>query len=169
MARYSADTGYNKMNYMKKILLITVFISAAAVFNNASAQIRFGININIGSQPDWGPVGYDRADYYYMPDIQTYYYVPTRKFIYLSGGNWVFSYNLPPAYRNYNLYTGYKVVVNEPRAYQNYRSHRVQYSRYRNDRSQVIIRNSHEPKYQRNNHYNGNRNGNRNDNRNRKH
>ncbi|MFZ1261937.1 MAG: hypothetical protein WAT34_00390, partial [Chitinophagaceae bacterium] len=96
---------------MKKILLITVFISAAAVFNNASAQIRFGININIGSQPDWGPVGYDRADYYYMPDIQTYYYVPTRKFIYLSGGHWVFSYNLPPAYRNYNLYTGYKVVV----------------------------------------------------------
>ena len=145
---------------MKKIILLAAITFTAAVFTNTSAQVRLNVNINIDSQPDWGPVGYDHADYYYMPDIQTYYYVPTRKFIYLSGGNWLFSYNLPSRYRNYDLYTGYKVVVNEPRAYRHYQTHREQYSRYKGNRSQVIIRNSHEEKYKRNGHDNGNHNGN---------
>lgn len=151
---------------MKKIILCAAIIISAAALNNTSAQVR--LNVNIGSQPDWGPVGYDHADYYYIPDIQTYYYVPTRKFIYLSADRWVFSYNLPNAYRNYDLYTGYKVVVNEPRAYKNYQTHRTQYSRYKGNRSQVIIRNSQEPKYK-NRHDNGKHNGNKKSKNNRRH
>lgn len=42
--------------------------------NNAKAQVS--LNINIGSQPVWGPTGYDHVDYYYFPDIDAYYYVP---------------------------------------------------------------------------------------------
>jgi len=145
---------------MKKMILSTAIILMAAAFNNTSAQVRLNVNVNIGAQPDWGPVGYDHADYYYMPDIQTYYYVPTRKFIYLSGGNWIFSYNLPRAYSSYDLYTGYKVVVNEPKAYKYYKKHQVQYSGYKGNHSQVIIKNSKEPKYKRNGHDNGNHYGN---------
>ena len=144
---------------MKKFILGAAIIFCAAAFNNTSAQIRFNVNVNIGSQPDWGPVGYDRAEYYYMPDIQTYYYVPTRKFIYLSGGNWIFSNNLPSAYSNYDLNTGYKVVINQPNAYRNYQTHRTQYSWYKGNHNQVIIRNSPDPKYKRNGHDNGQHNG----------
>lgn len=149
---------------MKKLVLgISFFVSLFAI-RQASAQVRVNVNINIGSQPNWGPVGYDYVEYYYLPDIETYYYVPTRQFIYLSGRNWVFSYGLPPVYRAYNLYSGYKVVINQPRAYQYFHTHKVKYVGYKGNRGQVIIKNSNDPKYKAHKvkssgHGNGNGNG----------
>src|SRR5882672_12074070 len=130
---------------MKKMIICGLLFFSALAFNETKAQVR--VNINIGSQPVWGPVGYDYVEYYYLPDIESYYYVPRHQFVYLSGGNWVFSSSLPPAYRNYDLYSGYKVVVNEPRAYRNFRYDREKYSGYRGNRSQVIIRNSDDRRY----------------------
>ena len=133
---------------MKKIILGGIFLIAAASFKQADAQVRLNVNVNIGSQPVWGPVGYNYVQYYYLPDIESYYYVPRRQFVYLSGGRWIFSTSLPPAYRGYDLYSGYKVVINEPRAYQYYNTHRVKYVGYKGNRNnQIIIRNSKEPKY----------------------
>ena len=40
---------------------------------NGSANFNFTI---------WGPGGYDHVDYYYMPDIDAFYKVPTRQFYY---------------------------------------------------------------------------------------
>lgn len=128
------------------ILALSIFLSVAA-FTNAKAQVGVNVNINIGAQPVWGPVGYDYVDYYYLPDIETYYYVPTHQFIYLSGGRWVFAYSLPSAYRGYDLYNGYKVVINQPRAYQYYSTDKVRYGKYRGNHSQTIIRSSNNPKY----------------------
>jgi hypothetical protein len=131
---------------MKKILLIiTVMMGSLAYSGEAKSQIS--IHVNIGSQPVWGPVGYDYAEYYYLPDIESYYYVPRHQFVYLSNGRWIFSSSLPPRYRNYDLYSGYKVVMNEPSPYLHFNEHRSRYSNYRGNRSQVIIRNSNEPKY----------------------
>ena len=133
---------------MKKILVCLVFITCAtATFKKADAQIRFNLNVNIGSQPTWGPVGYDHVDYYYLPDIEAYYYVPRHQFIYMSGGRWVFSSSLPPQYRNYDLYSGYKVVMNEPRPYMHFDRDRDRYSRYRGNHSQANIQNSDDRKY----------------------
>ena len=132
---------------MKKLIVGAVMLLSVAAFQNAEAQVRVNVNVNIGSQPVWGPVGYDYVDYYYLPDIEAYYYVPTRQFIYLSGGNWVFAYGLPPAYRTYNLYSGYKVVVNRPKAYLYHNTYKVKYQGFRGNRSQAIIRNSSNPKY----------------------
>jgi len=130
---------------MKKLILCIIIFFSTAIFKNANAQVS--VNINIGSQPVWGPVGYDYAEYYYMPDMDMYYYVPRHQFVYLSNGNWVFSASLPARYRNYDLNNTYKVVINEPRAYLHYNVDRVRYSRYRGNHNQVIIRNSNEPKY----------------------
>lgn len=105
-----------------------------------SATAQVSVSVNIGAQPMWGPVGYDRVDYYYLPDVEAYYYVPRRQFIYLDAGRWIFAANLPGRYRGYDLYRGYKVVVNEPRPYDHYYSHRDRYARYRGwrDRQQCI-------------------------------
>ena len=132
---------------MKKIFVCLALFIGIAVFKNADAQVRLHVNVNIGSQPVWGPVGYDYAEYYYLPDVECYYYVPTRQFVYLSNGRWIFSYSLPVRYRNYDLYSGYKVVVNEPRAYLHFNSDRIKYERYRGNHSEGIIRNSNDPKY----------------------
>jgi hypothetical protein len=133
---------------MKKILVgLAFFTCVTTIMNKADAQVRFNVRFNIGSQPVWGPVGYDRVEYYYLPDIETYYYVPRHQFIYLSGDRWVFSSNLPPRYRDYDLYSGYKVVMNEPRPYMHFERDRDKYSRYRGDHSQQIIARSDDRKY----------------------
>jgi len=75
------------------------------------------VGVNVNTQPQWGPAGYDYAEYYYMPDMDVYYSVPQRQFIYLQGRNWLFSASLPAQYRDYDLYSCYKVVLNEPRPY----------------------------------------------------
>ena len=131
---------------MKKFILILTLIAGTAIYKSAEAQVS--VNINIGAQPVWGPVGYDYAEYYYLPDIECYYYVPRRQFIYMSNGRWEFSYSLPYRYRNYDLYRGYKVVMNEPRPYMHYRNDRVTYAGYRGyNRRQEVIRNSNDPRY----------------------
>ncbi len=130
---------------MKKMILCGALFLSALIFNDAKSQVS--VNVNIGSQPAWGPVGYDYVEYYYLPDVEAYYYVPKRQFIYLAGDVWVHSHSLPPAYRNYNLYNGYKVVLNEPRPYSYFKTHRQKFAQYKGNHTQVVIRNSDQPKY----------------------
>lgn len=133
---------------MKRLLcvLATTCILFLSQYSISKGQVN--VNVNIGAQPLWGPVGYDVAEYYYLPDLQMYYYVPSHQFIYLSNGNWVFVNSLPARYRGYNLYSGYKVVINEPKPYLHFDNHRVVYGKYKGWKGkQVVIRDSREPKY----------------------
>jgi len=133
---------------MKKILLLSGFILGSILFQEASAQLRISIRANIGSQPVWGPSGYDRAEYYYLPDIDVFYNVSRRQYVYEQRGRWVFSYNLPRQYRNYDLYSGYKVVVvNDSRPYRNAGMYRTKYASYKNNHNQESIRNSKDSRY----------------------
>jgi hypothetical protein len=94
---------------------------------SAPAQVA----VNIGSPPSWGPVGYaNDVQYYYLPDIESYYDLRSHQFIYLNEGGWVRSGRLPKQYRNYNLYSGYKVVLVDyrgPNPYAFYKTDRVKY------------------------------------------
>jgi hypothetical protein len=132
---------------MKKLLLAVTFIMSGFVFQTAEAQLRISVNANIGSQPVWGPSGYDYAEYYYLPDIDVFYNIPKRQYIYMERNRWVFSTNLPMRYRNFDLYSGYKVVVNDRKPYQNAQMYRTKYAPYKNRHDQQVIRNSHETKY----------------------
>lgn len=119
----------------KKLLAVAILIAGSLTFQSLQAQVRVNLNINVGQQPPWRLSGYDYVEYYYLPDIECYYYVPSRQFIYLSNGRWVFSASLPYRYRNYNLYSGYKVVVNRPNAYRYYDEDHRRYDRsyYKHD------------------------------------
>lgn len=130
---------------MKKLLINSALMfSLLLTFCKANAQI----NINIGLQPVWGPVGYDYVEYYYLPEYELYYDVPHRRYIYLNGGNWVFMPTLPQRFRSINFYSTYKVVVNEPKAYMHFNKHRLEYVKYKHGgANQVVIRDSREPKY----------------------
>lgn len=132
---------------MKKKFLIVAFLLSGFVFKTATAQVHVRFNVNIGTQPVWGPVGYDHVEYYYMPDIDAYYYVPSRQYIYQDRGRWIFSSSLPYRYHNFNVYNGYKVVINNARPYRNDRYYRTKYAGYRNNHSQEVIRNSHDSRY----------------------
>jgi hypothetical protein len=131
---------------MKNKILLVVFLLGGFVFQKAAAQIRVGVKINIGTQPAWGPVGYDHVDYYYMPDIDAYYYVPNRQYIYQERGRWRFTTSLPSRF-HYDVNTGYKVVVNEPRPYLQGDVYRTKYTGFKGRHDQEIIRNSQDSKY----------------------
>ena len=124
---------------MKKILLLGTLVIGSVLINKANAQ-QFGISAAIGVQPQWGPYGYDNAEYYYLPDIETYYCVPTRQFTWFENGQWVSSPYLPECYANYDLYSGYKIVLNERDPWCHFNEHRRVYAPYRYRHDQVIIR-----------------------------
>lgn len=144
---------------MKKILMIAALFAATLVAGSAKAQVRISLGLNIGSQPDWGPVGYDHVDYYYMPDVDAYYDVPAHQYVYMDNNVWVHRAYLPTRYRTYDMYHGYKVVVNRPNPWLRHSYYRTTYASYRGRQGQAVIRDSRDARYQ--NHWNGN-NGNHN-------
>ncbi|MBK5272697.1 MAG: hypothetical protein JJE22_16990 [Bacteroidia bacterium] len=133
---------------MKKAILVAL-LAGGFIFQSTNAQVHVDVKFNIGSQPGWGPVGYDYVDYYYLPDIDAFYYVPRQQYIYMYRGHWRFTRSLPYQFRDYNFNTGYKVVVNEPRPYYHADMYRTKYASYKghHDDNQEIIRNSHESRY----------------------
>lgn len=93
-------------------------------------QAQVSVNVNIGAPPPWAPAGYTEAEYYYLPEIATYYDVRESQFIYFGNGRWTRVAALPPRYRNYDLYHGRTVVLTdyhgrEPYVY--YKKHKVKY------------------------------------------
>jgi len=112
------------MKALKQLLLGLVFFTCS--YNYAQVNV----NVNLGAPPAWGPAGYTEVRYYYLPDIYTYYDVGTREYIYMNNGTWVRASVLPVAYRRYNLYNGYKVVLNDYRGatpYVYYTTHKAKY------------------------------------------
>jgi hypothetical protein len=128
--------------------IIKLFILGLLFFAASSAQAQVSVNVNIGtppppvvvvkpqpkvvvvSPPEWGPVGYDNMEYYYLPDIQVYYDIRAAQYIYYGNGNWIRSKRLPSHCRNYNLYNGYKVVLNDYHGntpYVYFNAHKVKY------------------------------------------
>lgn len=132
---------------MKKFLLIIgLLVSVPSLYNVVQAQ-NISVNINIGKQPAWGPVGYDYAGYYYFPDIDCYYDVNLEMFHYMDRGRWISSRYLPYAYRSYDLYGLYKVVLNVNDPWRYHRNHYRDYAHYRGYRNQIIIRDSRDRRY----------------------
>lgn len=132
---------------MKKfILAFALLIGAGSFYNIVEAQ-NINISINIGRQPAWGPVGYDYVDYYYMPDINCYYNVNMGLFYYFDRGGWVSSQYLPYGYRDYDMYSMYKVVLNVSNPWRYNQIHCRDYARYKGHRTQVIIRDSRDNRY----------------------
>ncbi len=92
-----------------RILFLGIIFLAKIV----TAQVS--VNINFGTPPLWGPVGYTEVRYYYLPDVEAYYDIQTSMFIYYGGGVWISRSYLPARYRDYDLYSGYKVVLTDYR------------------------------------------------------
>jgi hypothetical protein len=114
------------MKSLKYLFIGIVFITV----NSLHAQVS--VNVNIGTPPAWGPVGYTDVRYYYLPDLEMYYDINASSYIYISNGNWIRARSLPRAYRNYDLYNEYKVVLNDyrgDRPYDNYKTHKVKYGK----------------------------------------
>jgi hypothetical protein len=123
-----------KSNKMKKIRII-IFFAALFLITPSGINAQVSVNININAQPQWGPDEYDYVEYYYLPEAGIYYYAPKKQFIYRHGNKWIFTSKLPYMYRNLDLYSTYKVVINEPRPYLRNNYYTSHYKKYKNSHS----------------------------------
>jgi hypothetical protein len=132
---------------MKKFKLLALGI---VLFIAGSASAQVSVNVNIGSAPAWGPSGYAETEYYYLPDVQAYYDIRASQFIYFGSGNWVRSRYLPRQYRNYDLYNGYKVVLNDYHGrtpYTYFKNHKSKYYKgYKGKYQKTIGQRNNNPK-----------------------
>jgi hypothetical protein len=139
-----------------KLSRLILFCLSAAIFTGivVTATGCFGtgtmdgsLSLNISDQPLWGPSGYDRVQYYYIPDVDSYYSVSERQYIYRDGSEWRHSASLPSRYVNYDPYHSYKVVINEEKPYLNNARHQEQFRGMKGKTDQQVIRDSHERRY----------------------
>jgi hypothetical protein len=124
------------MRVLKFIIIKVLLFSAIAV------QSQVTVNVNIGSPPLWGPVGYTEVRYYYLPDVESYYDVHASQFICFVDGAWVHRAHLPSRYKSYDLYGGYKVVMTDYHGtapYVHFKDHKSKYAKgYRGPEQKTI-------------------------------
>jgi hypothetical protein len=141
---------------MKKIIFIVAFLFGSWMAPTAAdAQIDIRVNIgmrphvrqNIRLQPIWGPVGFDYVEYYYIPELDIYYHVPSANYVYRVRGRWVARKILPREFRNFDFFRTWIIVVNESSPY--YMHDRIvrNYVKNRNRKPYLTIRDSRNPRY----------------------
>jgi len=110
---------------MKKIQFILFGLFLLVTIPN-HAQVS--VNVNLGA-PSWGPA-VTTQEYYYLPDVNSYYDIRTSQFIYYNNGGWIRSSQLAPRYRGYNLNGGNVIVLNDYHGhnpYVHYKQHKIKY------------------------------------------
>lgn len=101
------------MKRLTEWVVVGVMLLSMTIFNGCNTY-RQGI---YGSQtsyenPSWGPSYYGGTRYYYLPDIESYYDLHTREFIFLNHAQWIYSPYLPSVYSYFDLNTSFIVLVN---------------------------------------------------------
>jgi hypothetical protein len=81
---------------MKTKKLFFLLVTLVAFTLTSKGQVS--VNVNLGTPPVWAPKAPVDVHYYYLPDIEVYYDVPARRYIYLRNGRWQRSATLPTYY-----------------------------------------------------------------------
>ena len=142
---------------LKPICVLLSFVTLIYFF--IGCETSAGVTqSNQYTNPSWAPAYSPGVRYYYLPDIETYYDLSNRDFIYLNNGQWLFSNNLPYMYSDYDLNSGFAIYLNNG-VYQPWMHHqyyvsnypryyyRNVYKNYDNDGIRGFNENEHKPFY----------------------
>lgn len=138
---------HSKLNLFSLCAVIVAGFAFSTMGCLGTGAMDGSVGVNISDQPVWGPTGYDRADFYYIPDIDSYYSVSEHQYIYRDGSEWKHGASLPSSYSSYDPYHSYKAVVTGDKPYQNNAAHQAKYSSFKGTKDQPVIRDSKDPKY----------------------
>ena len=101
------------MKKLQKWLAVSVMLLSMTIFNGCNTYRQGTYESQTSYEnPQWGPSYYDGTRYYYLPDIETYYDIYNREFIYLNRAQWIYSPYLPSIYPDFNLNNSFIVIVN---------------------------------------------------------
>lgn len=79
--------------------------------------------------PQWAPTYYQGVRYYYLPDIEAYYDLSAREFVYLSNGRWYDSQEFPSNYAGFDLDNCFAIAL-DVNVYQPWMHHQYYVSHY---------------------------------------
>lgn len=116
--------------YRKQIIMKTIKLVVFALLFIATSQAQVSVNVNLGKAPFWAPADRVASQYYYLPEIDSYYDVPAQRFIYPNNGKWVRVKKLPKQYRNYNLKAGKVIYITDYRGNSPYLFHKNHKEKY---------------------------------------
>ena len=91
--------------FISTLLFVSLF-SACDMYSyvTPSVQVRY-------DNPSWAPPYVAGVRYYYLPDIEAYYDLSTRQFVYLNDGQWCYSESLPSIYAGFDLDNCFTVAI----------------------------------------------------------
>ncbi len=129
---------------MKKLAIISAIALSGLLYNTASAQIRIHLGLHFNPRPIYvparvvvqdqpvaytEPANYDGdEDYYYLPDVDSYYSVTDQCYYYNDGSNWVSAAYLPGAYRDFDWRNARRFEVRAPRPFMHNDYYRARYN-----------------------------------------
>jgi len=105
-------------------LLIVAVFSGCDLYSYSSLATRPSYD-----NPTWAAPYYSGARYYYLPDIETYYDLSSREFIYLNNGQWNYSSEFPSIMGNFDLNNCFSIVL-DVNVFQPWMHHQYYVSHY---------------------------------------
>jgi hypothetical protein len=139
---------------MKKALLAVLIPGALLLVSETKAGTGIRSSVTGSMHSSRETTSYFESQYYYLPEIDLYYDIVNRWYIYFERNRWVYNSELPAMYRGYNLARGYKVLINEYKPYLHASEYREQYRNYYNNYNRRSQDNSGEQLYEKDNHTN---------------
>lgn len=109
-----------------KILFSLLFLLG---LSTANAQVS--VNVNVGTPPVWAPATPAGVEYYYLPDVDSYYDIRTTEYVYVTNGRWIRSRSLPVAYRAYRPSPARTIVINDYHGRSPWVKHKVHVVKYK--------------------------------------
>jgi len=88
-------------------LLFVSFFSSCGTYGYVQPEAQ-----TVYDNPQWAPPYQPGVRYYYFPDIETYYDLSARVFVYLDNGQWIYSQSIPGIYAGFDLNNCFSVMVN---------------------------------------------------------
>jgi len=100
------------MKTIKGMTVVVMTLLTVAVFSGCDVYTYSTSATQTNYEnPRWAPPYYNGARYYYLPDIESYYDLSSREFIFLNNGQWNYSSEFPSIYGNFDLNNCFSVVL----------------------------------------------------------
>jgi len=118
------------MKKLKEAAVVLIVLLTLTIFTGCETY-KYGTQAPqpVYETPHWAPQVYSGVRYYYLPDIECYYDMYSREFIFLDRARWVYSPVLPYMYRDFDLTRSFVVIVNS-RIYQPWMHHQYYVSHF---------------------------------------
>ncbi len=118
------------MRRLNGLTVMAVILLSVSLFSSCDLYTYSAVGVQMRYEnPQWAPPYSAGVRYYYIPDIEAYYDLSTREFVYLSNGQWYYSASCPSNYTGFDLNDCFTVAL-DVNIYQPWMHHQYYVSHY---------------------------------------